>query len=112
MRRTSFTLLASAGALVSACGTSARLEASRREQAMVTLSTIEMAAELGFVQTGRYPASLEQLDLKHKNDPWGRPFAYAVMASNAGVMVFSLGPDGIGGNADDVRSGALPEGRN
>jgi hypothetical protein len=41
------------------------------------------------------------VDEKALTDPWGRPYQYD---PNAAPMVFSLGPDGLPGTADDVKA--------
>lgn len=109
MRRTSFTSLArpvlASGALaLAACSTSARLEEARAEKAKVQISTVKMAAELAYMKTGQYPATLAELDVTRRDDPWGRPFVYAITGSGAAaeVHVSSLGPDGVGATSDDV----------
>ena len=109
MRRTSSTSRASAIAACSlalgACGTSTRLEDARAETARVQLHTMEMAAELAYMKTGAYPESLEKLDVKRHDDPWGRPFVYALTGSGAeaSIDLSSMGPDGAPNTADDVR---------
>lgn len=109
MRRISSTSRASTlfacGVALSACGTSARLEDARAETARVQLHTLEMAAELAYAKQGTYPDSLAKLDVKRRDDPWGRLFEYAVSGSGAAAVVHvsSRGPDGVAGNADDVR---------
>ena len=35
-------------------------------------------------------------------DPWGRPFRYARVTPTGPVRIWSVGPDGIDGTADDV----------
>jgi hypothetical protein len=37
-----------------------------------------------------------------RNDPWQNPYQYVVKADGS-VRVFSLGPDGVAGTADDLR---------
>ncbi len=109
MKRTSSTSRASAlvacGVALSACGTSAKLEDARAETARVQLHTLEMAAELAYMKTGAYPDTLAKLDVKRREDPWGRPFVYAVTGTGAAATVefSSLGPDGVDGTPDDVR---------
>ncbi|MEK6673792.1 MAG: type II secretion system protein GspG [Nitrospirota bacterium] len=46
---------------------------------------------------GAYPEGLNQ---NNKADPWGRMYVY--MAEDGGVIIFSTGPDGKKGTADDI----------
>lgn len=115
MRQTSSTSVASAiacacAAVFSACGTQTRLEEARAETARVQLHTMEMAAELAYMKSGKYPDSLAQMDVKRHDDPWGRPFVYLVSGSGAAATVdlSSMGPDGVAGNADDIRMEKTP----
>ena len=99
MRRTSSISLASAFALAGCV--SGELEKSRVERAKVAISTLEMAAELEYLKNGKYPAKLAEIPVQHREDPWGHPFVYAVKGSS--LEIYSVGPDGVGGNDDDVR---------
>lgn len=114
MRRTSSTSGAKAlvvcGVALSACGTSTRLEDARAETARVQLHTVEMAAELAYMKTGKYPDTLAQLDVKRRDDPWGRPFVYAIKGTGAAatLRVSSMGKDGVSGTPDDVRVESAP----
>ena len=104
MRRTSSILLASASVLaLAACGTNTRLEEARVEKARVQISTVKMAAELAYMKTGKWPASLADVEISRKDDPWGHPFHYSIAGSNSEPVIFSAGPDGQPGNGDDVR---------
>ena len=105
MRRTSFTLLANASLVcaIGACGTNTRLEEARIEKAKVQISTVKMAAELAYMKTGKWPASLAQVEISRKKDPWGHDFHYSIAGSSSEPVIFSAGPDGQPGNGDDVR---------
>lgn len=119
MRRTSSTLLANPGGTaryakricsaaasllaLGACGTNARLEEARREKAKVQISTVKMAAELAYMKTGKWPASLADVEISRKDDPWGHAFHYSIAGSSSEPVIFSAGPDGQPGNGDDVR---------
>lgn len=96
MRRTSFILLVS----LAGCGRNA-LEQARVERAKVAISTVEMAAELVYLKTGKYPATLAEVPVQRREDPWGHAFVYAVKGTS--LEIFSVGPDGVAGNGDDVR---------
>src|SRR5688500_13687208 len=106
MRRTSFTSRSKAGWLVagtvalSACNS--RFEEAKKKHAEVALQTIRMSAELTYMKTGRYPTSLSDVDVQRREDPWGRPFNYAVKSSGQRLEISSSGPDGIAGNTDDI----------
>lgn len=106
MRRTSFTSLGSAAlvALAFPACVSSRLEDARVEKAKVQIATVKMAAELAYMKTGSYPATLEAVDVTRREDPWGHPFVYAVLGSTE-VMVTSAGPDGLPSTADDIAEG-------
>jgi len=47
------------------------------------------------------------------DDPWGRPYVYRCpgLRNRDGSDLFSLGPDGQEGTADDATSWALPRTR-
>jgi len=59
---------------------------------------LRFAAETYKYRNGSYPARLEQVgDAK---DAWGRPYSYRI--ENDSMIVFSAGPDGKFGTADDI----------
>ena len=100
-----------------------RLEQSRIELSKVQMSNIKQALDLFKLDNGFYPDSQQGLnalvaapttgrqpnnyrpdgylkDSKIPADPWGNPYGYV----NQGVMIqiFSNGPDGQPGTADDI----------
>lgn len=90
------------------------------QKAEADLALIEQGLELWRIDMGRYPSAAEGLAAltvptalgaklkKLPNDPWGRPYGYAVPGeNNQPFAVFSLGADGEpGGEGDnaDLRS--------
>jgi general secretion pathway protein G len=90
------------------------------QKAEADLALIEQGLEFWRIETGRYPSAEEGLavltaagptgaKLKNlPNDPWGKPYGYAVPgANNQPYVVFSLGADGAeGGEGEnaDLRS--------
>jgi hypothetical protein len=65
---------------------------------------IVSAAELYKIETGRWPACLEDLAPRYlrelRTDPWGRN--YSLYRGEGGFAVVSAGPDGENGTHDDV----------
>jgi len=59
---------------------------------------LRFAAEAYKYRNSDYPVRLEQVG--NALDAWGRPYYYRV--ENDGIMVFSAGPDGKFGTADDI----------
>jgi|FEC22Drversion2_1045045.scaffolds.fasta_scaffold00060_14 general secretion pathway protein G len=90
------------------------------QKAQADIALIEQGLELWRIEMGRYPTPEEGLAAltapigmgpKLKNlpdDPWGRPYRYAVPGENSRpYVVFSLGADGEPGGegeAADIRS--------
>ena len=85
------------------------------------LSTLRTALEAFEIDNGRFPSSREGLSALVTNpgnlpqwhaylggisaDPWGHPYVYSCPGSNPGqdFDLFSCGPDGKPGTADDVK---------
>jgi general secretion pathway protein G len=92
------------------------------QKAEADIALIEQGLEFWRIDMGRYPTAEEGLaalvqptatgaKLKSlPNDPWGKPYGYAVPgANNQPFVVFSLGADGVeGGEGEnaDLRSDA------
>ena len=90
------------------------------QKAEADIALIEQGLEFWRIETGRYPTAEEGLaaltaagptgaKLKNlPNDPWGKPYGYAVPGGNdQPYVVFSLGADGAeGGEGEnaDLRS--------
>lgn len=90
------------------------------QKAEADIATIEQALEFWRIDTGRYPNAEEGLGVlvvptatgaklkKLPDDPWGKPYGYAVPGeNNQPFLVFSLGADGAEGgegNDADLRS--------
>ncbi len=64
----------------------------------MNIERLKTNVELYNAANGRYPENLEVFD--KKKDSWGRTFIYKSKAQ--GFQLFSGGPDGIAGTADDV----------
>jgi general secretion pathway protein G len=90
---------------------------ARAQLARDNLEVLVVALNRFRDECGRYPTTAEGLvSLVHnpgldgwtrpyihelKPDPWKRSFGYSNLSSR--VLVYSRGPDGIAGNADDIR---------
>ena len=90
------------------------------QKAQADIALIEQGLEFWRIDTGRYPTPEEGLavlaapspmgaKLKNlPNDPWGKPYGYAVPGANGqAYVVYSLGADGAeGGDGEnaDLRS--------
>ncbi len=59
---------------------------------------LRFMAEAYRFRNGSYPARLEQIG--DARDAWGRPYSYSVASGS--VIIFSAGPDGKMGTADDI----------
>ena len=78
------------------------------QRASSDMAGIRAAADLFFLDEGRWPSSMEELTLGYLDklplDPWGRP--YQIHSSQTRIEVVSLGADGSRGgdgiNADIV----------
>lgn len=85
-----------------------------RRVTMNQLRELASATELFYLEYDRWPADLEELTHPGPDgrdpcleevptDLWGHDFVYALPAHPAGrYRLFSRGPDGIAGTADDV----------
>jgi general secretion pathway protein G len=103
-RRGTGILVAAAGALA-LCGTSAKARVAATD-----LHTLETCLELFRIATGRYPTAEEGLAVlessrtcKVMRDPWGKGHRYRPPDDPTGPpRVWSTGPDGLDGSADDL----------
>jgi general secretion pathway protein G len=101
----------------------AQVDKARRTTAKAKISQIESAIEFYRMDNSKYPPTLDGLvtappDAKNYPrggylkkseallDPWDKPFNYTNPGSKNqyGVDISSDGPDGQGGNEDDVRN--------
>ncbi len=103
-----------------------RTEEARVEAAKADLEGgIALALDLFEVDTGKYPASLEELVKKPSEaarwkgpylkrglpkDPWGSLYVYRFPGSrnSHGYDLFSLGPDQKEGTGDEIANGVSP----
>jgi hypothetical protein len=76
------------------------------------LADVTTMIELHHLSHRRLPDSLADLDVRDPAtgevlasrvapDPWGRPYGYDLLSATR-YRVYSLGPDGVRGTADDV----------
>lgn len=93
---------------------SGRGKEARISAAKSSIANISLAIDIYEVDNGSYPPSMQSLTTKgsEKNwrgpylkkgvplDPWGQPFIYSVTENDYEIK--SVGPDGVGGGADDV----------
>ncbi len=79
------------------------------EQARIRLLGVASAVRLHRIRTGRYPKSLEELNLGDLAiDPCsGQPFVYRTDPKK-GFMLYSIGPDGLDDGGAFVYGGARP----
>lgn len=97
------------------------LGSSRSQTAAIQVKNIASALELYRVDVGRYPNGQEGLtalvrkpasaaiwngpylpDVSALNDPWGKPYQYAIPGRNGEFDLFSHGADGrAGGSGED-----------
>lgn len=95
-----------------------RLERERQYKTVIQIKNIKMALILFLNDYGAYPSesqgvgALRTIDPQAPaNDPWGRPYGYRLKKSpgtNAlEPYVWSNGPDGISGTADDIDENTL-----
>lgn len=104
-------------------GTPPRYVEAHVPGAFRSMRAIEKALrEYAHDHAGRLPATLSDLSREKNvdgdpylravpNDPWGRPYSYAVLVARAGRYdLRSYGPDGLPATADDVvsRAGSVP----
>ncbi|MFT7620396.1 MAG: general secretion pathway protein G [Planctomycetota bacterium] len=69
---------------------SAKVTAAKSE-----MKTMAMQIEMFMISHGRYPLSLEEAELDHIRDPWGKPYEYLPLAVVAGNVA---NPQGNGNN--------------
>jgi len=81
---------------------------SREQTARIDIAAYRVAAELWFAQhPGRCPEPERLFDdgileqRRRRTDPWDRD--YVIACDDDEITVFSVGPDGLPGTADDVR---------
>ena len=98
-----------------------RGEQAKNAAAQTDISTLDAAIDTFEIDTGRYPTAQEGLNalteqpsglqgwkgyLKKPapNDPWGNPYVYRIPGQHntEGYDLFSFGPNGQEGDADDV----------
>jgi general secretion pathway protein G len=96
-----------------------RTDEARRKSAFSDVNGgIKSALGMYEVDTGRYPASLNDLITQPSDvrgwkgpyldnmpaDPWGHPYVYVYPGrkNTAGYDLYSVGPDGQDGNQDDI----------
>jgi general secretion pathway protein G len=95
-----------------------RSEQARQTAAHADLSSIKTALDAYEVDNGFYPKSLQELIQQPNNarnwhgpyletlpqDPWGNPYVYSYPGRHNpnGFDIYSVGPDGKGGNDDDI----------
>lgn len=70
---------------------------------MSAQSLVERAERLR-LPDGSPPASFDfaAVPLEDQNDPWGKPYRYALAATSRGYTFLSDGPDGVTNSADDI----------
>ena len=94
---------------------------AQTSKAKADIKSIGLALDMFEVDNGRYPSSLDGLMTKPGNapnwdgpymkeglpkDPWQNQYIYAFPGSHNphGYDLSSMGPDGAGGGADDVKN--------
>jgi hypothetical protein len=101
--------------LLAACGLTdvgPAVEQGHADLARRYLADVATMVELYHVSHQRLPDSLADLDARDPQtgavlasrlspDPWGRPYGYDRLSETA-YRVYSVGPDGVRGTADDV----------
>ena len=70
----------------------------KKTRAVKDLEELRFKAEVYKYKNGSYPANIDQLG--GRKDPWGRPYVYYL--SDGVLVIFSAGPDGKTGTADDI----------
>ena len=89
---------------------------TKRQLAVADLRSWEVALATFFIDFNHFPPAqgVETLAALLKpsywedpvtHDPWGRPYRYTPGPHACACVMFSVGPDGIGGNDDDVSMG-------
>ncbi len=96
-----------------------RVEEARIERTRSDIGTIERALKFFRLDTGKYPAALEELVQNSAtlkgwkgpylekglgSDAWGNSFIYTLNQDDKAkpVVIRSMGPDGVDGNNDDI----------
>lgn len=80
-------------------------DAADAETTKAMLSSLATGIKLFRIDHKRLPASLQESDAKWTADPWGNEFVYRPGGDGRSFTLYSLGPDGKNGTADDVRLG-------
>ena len=124
-RRNAFTLmeiLLALAILVILAGTGGYAIIQIQKQAKIDATKAQLSSFKGVLdnfhlQLGVFPAALQDLrtrpanmpnwngpylDMDAFNDPWGRPYHYQTDAAGDTYELFSAGPDGVEGTADDI----------
>lgn len=79
-------------------------------EAQFDAAFLTMNVEQYYNDNGSYPMTLaegtQKLDASSKlrTDHWGNPYLYMVAPDRTKFWIFSAGPDGIAGSADDIMS--------
>jgi general secretion pathway protein G len=99
-----------------------RLQPGKPQIAKIQIKELEGALQLFYLDTGRYPTTVEGLDALMQNpgltswqgpyltkrgvprDPWGRVYVYRCPAQHGAYDLLSFGADGIEGGEEDVTS--------
>lgn len=96
-----------------------KVDDAKVEKTRSDIITIEKAAKLFRLDTGKYPAALEELvqkpsagkgwkgpylDKGLSPDSWSNAYIYVVNQGDRAkpIVIHSMGPDGIDGNSDDI----------
>lgn len=100
-------ILVAAGATAAAVALAAAIGGPQLEAA-VELQIIERMVERYQDEQGALPATLDDMFNRFnpseglRKDPWGHAYLFEPATDGASFRVFSAGPDGIPGNADDI----------
>jgi len=91
------------------------MDTAKINRAKSDIATIVDAIEAYYLSNSRYPSNdegLENLPLKNRKDPWGRPYEYNSPGRDEPFEVISFGADGREGGQDinaDIYSWQLGE---
>ena len=98
---------------------------AKERASRVQMSMLTTVLEIYRLDLGDFPTTAEGLEVLRKappetgnstkwrgpylrrplpNDPWGQPFHYEYSKSEGHPKVWSLGPDGVDGTADDIHA--------
>lgn len=86
-------------------------------EAFVEMQIINEFVEERLDETGSLPTSLDDVLGTHKlageltTDPWGNPYIFEVTPDGVNYRLYSSGPDGVPGTADDVDKDHFSNGR-